>query len=62
MDGRPREAEARDQPEFTFTFQKDWHFRMDNYPSNFAGSILLLIGRHFQRSSLDGQNPLLLYL
>jgi hypothetical protein len=29
MDGSPREAEARDQPEVTFKFQKNWHFRMD---------------------------------
>jgi hypothetical protein len=29
MDGSPREAETRPQPEVTFKFQKNWHFRMD---------------------------------
>jgi hypothetical protein len=29
MDGSPREAKARDQPEVTFKFQKNWHLRMD---------------------------------
>jgi hypothetical protein len=29
MDGSPREAEAKPQPEITFKFQKNWHFRMD---------------------------------
>jgi hypothetical protein len=29
MDGSPREAEARDQAEVTFKFQKNWHFRME---------------------------------
>jgi hypothetical protein len=29
MDGSPREAEARDQPELTFKFKKNWNFRMD---------------------------------
>jgi hypothetical protein len=29
MDGSPREAEARAQPEVTFKFQKNWHLLMD---------------------------------
>jgi hypothetical protein len=43
MDGSPREAEARDQPEVTFEFQKNWHLRMGTIQdkiSNGSGKVL----------------------